>query len=120
MLKAIAIQMSDCCEELNTQIKRMSSLSWEIESVIKNLSLLSDMDVVMEEVRKKGENLDEENVELIQMKQALGNIRAMYVTCENRVLDEYEQSGIMWRQEMLGYCDLKPVSQILRRLDFII
>jgi predicted double-glycine peptidase len=101
------------CESLETQVRDIKNQMLELENVKRNIKGLSGMDTVIKKLNTQSENIEQEYSQLNQMLQALNKIVLYYSKCENRILDNGEQSIIVYHRKEVGTNDFTGIISIL-------
>jgi type II secretory pathway component GspD/PulD (secretin) len=104
------------CAGLETQVYDLKNQMCELENVVKSIKGLSGMDDVIERLEKQSSNLEQEYRQLNRMLQALNKILVYYSKCENRILDNGEQSVILYNRKKVGTNDFSGILNILNSI----
>lgn len=94
------------CNELHGQVQQYRYIASEIEAVKNGVSLLSGMEEILERMQRAMWKIGEEISVYDQMTQALDKINYFYLTNENRIVNNAEQSEIVYNRARVERIDL--------------
>ena len=112
-------RMEDSCVQLERQMLELEQLHIELESVIRSLSSLSGMDDLIVRLSTQKSCMGTESQGISQMMRGLDKITVDYMSCENRICDNGEQSIVRFVRKEVGVSDLGKVSNMLGNISFI-
>lgn len=90
----------------------------ELSRVSASLRSLSGMEEILKEIQRIQEELRKEYEGLQQMMQVLDKAAISYQSCENRIIDEYEEATIHFKKSEVGFTNLKQLNEVLSDLKF--
>lgn len=113
MFKVIINQLISTCAELENDIRQSNYYSEQLYETITNLSTLSGLEEIIVVIKKDREALEEEILKMKQMLQALSKVVQSYQSCENRIINEYEQTNVLYPKLSIGTVDLGKINTIV-------
>lgn len=90
MFRVFLNQLAYCCEELEQTAVRQRNEIQNIDDIIRTLHSLSGMEHVIGVLRKKREELRQQQQEMLNMLQGLEKIRLCYLKTEQRITENCE------------------------------
>ena len=108
------MQMHNSCRQIEQQVRILSGIEEELENVIPAVSSLKGMEDLAGQIRKKLVDVQEEKLILRQMLQVLSKILMNYVSCENRLINEFEQNTYYFHPRDIGIFQIQKVSDLIR------
>lgn len=119
MFKVEIDPLLETCENLKVLSMRLEQETENLKSIASALYDLSYLEEQTESILKRQKRLNENEMQLGQMKQALANIAECYRRSEERVITEYESPKPPFTAEPLAGRDLRPFTARLKQLDII-
>lgn len=113
MFKVIMNQLTAACSDLEVYIRSGVSYAERLHETITNLSSLSGLEEMILVLKKDQEVLENEIFQMRQMLQALTKVVQTYQSCENRIVNEYEQTNVLFPKLGIGSVDLKKLNSIV-------
>lgn len=114
MFQVMIIQLHDSCRQIEQQVRALSGVVEELERVISAVAALDGMEDIATELKKKLADVQEEEVILRQMLQVLNKILLNYVSCESRLINEFEQNTYHFHPRDIGVFQIQKVSDLIR------
>lgn len=114
MFQVMIIQLHNSCRQIEQQVRALSSVVEEMEKIILTVAALDGMDDIAVELRTKLADIQEEEMILRQMLRVLGKILLNYVSCESRLVDEFEQNNYYFHPRDIGTFQIQKVSDLIR------
>ena len=97
MFSVFIRQLDGNCDELQYLAKKRWYQIQRLEQVIGQLSSLSGMDHVIQQLKVKKEELEKQQQDLLDMIQALIKIRMHYSKAENDILENSEECRVRYK-----------------------
>lgn len=119
MFKVIIEPLLETCDNLKVLSLRLEQEAETLKSVEAALSSLSYLDEQRKDIRRQMAKLDEKQMQLVQMKQALSGIAECYGRSEERITKEYEQSAPLLSAVRLDFNSFRKMSVSLKRMEVI-
>lgn len=114
MFQVMIMQMHNSCRQIEQQVRILSDIEDELKNVIPAVSSLKGMEDLAGQIRKKLADVQEEKLILRQMLQVLSKILMNYVSCENRLINEFEQNTYYFHPRDIGIFQIQKVSDLIR------
>lgn len=106
--------LGNSCHQIEKQVRTLSSVVEELESMIPAISVLPGMQELSGRLTANLEELREEERLLRQMLQVLNKILLNYVSCEDRLINEFEQNIYFFQPKEIGVFQVQKVSDLIR------
>ncbi len=107
-------QMIDDCGQLGKQNNEYGQLIVELETAINSLSSLSYMDDIIMRLKTQKSAMDGQHMIMRQMTQALDKTAGIYISCENKICDNGEQSVVHFVRKEVVSTSLKNIYDVLQ------
>lgn len=114
MFQVMIMQLHDSCRQIEQQVRILSGAEEELKNVIQAVASLEGMEDLAGQIRKKLEEVQEERLVLRQMLQVLGKILMNYVSCESRLINEFEQNTYYFHPRDIGIFQIQKVSDLIK------
>ena len=114
MFQVMIMQMRNSCRQIEQQVRILSGIEEELKNVIPAVSSLKGMEDLVGQIRKKLADVQEEKLVMRQMLQVLSKILMNYVSCENRLINEFEQNTYYFHPRDIGIFQIQKVSDLIR------
>ncbi len=113
MFNVMAEQMVQECNRMERETSELSAQGMELDGAISELKSLSAMGEAVTKLEHLRVQLDTEDMILRQMAQALNKALLYYMSCENRVCGNAEQSVVTYAQRETGMNRFSAIADIL-------
>lgn len=114
MFQVIIMQLYNSCSQIEQQVRTLSGVVEELESIIPTVSALSGTEELVDRLNGDLRDLREEELLLRQMLQVLNKILLNYVNCEDRLINEFEQNIYFFQPKEMGVFQIQKVSDLIR------
>lgn len=114
MFQVIIMQLYNSCNQMEQQVRTLSGVVEELESIIPAVSALPGTEELADRLNSDLWDLREEELLLRQMMQVLNKILLNYVNCEDRLINEFEQNIYFFQPKELGVFQIQKVSDLIR------
>lgn len=114
MFQVIIMQLNNSCSQIEQQVRTLTGIVEELESIIPTVSALPGMEEFADRLNSDLRDLREEELILRQMLQVLNKILLNYVNCEDRLINEFEQNIYFFQPKELGVFQIQKVSDLIR------
>ncbi|MBD5450246.1 MAG: hypothetical protein HDR28_08870 [Lachnospiraceae bacterium] len=114
MFKVIIMHLYNSCSQIEQQVRTLSGVVEELESVILTVSALPGTEELVGRLNGDLRDLREEELLLRQMLQVLNKILLNYVNCEDRLINEFEQNIYFFQPKELGVFQIQKVSDLIK------
>ena len=114
MFQVMIMQMHNSCHQIEQQVRILSDIEEELKNVISAVSSLAGMEDLAGQIRKKLADVQEEKLLLRQMLRVLSKILMNYVSCEYRLINEFEQNTYYFHPRDIGTFQIQKVSDLIR------
>jgi len=113
MFQVIIMQLYNSCSQIEQQVRTLSGVVEELESIIPTVSVLPGAEELADRLNGDLRDLREEELLLRQMLQVLNKILLNYVNCEDRLINEFEQNIYFFQPKELGVFQIQKVSDLI-------
>lgn len=113
MFQVIIMQLYNSCSQIEQQVRTLSGVVEELESIIPTVSALTGTEELADRLNGDLRDLCEEELLLRQMLQVLNKILLNYVNCEGRLINEFEQNIYFFQPKELGVFQIQKVSDLI-------
>ena len=114
MFQVMTGQLQYECGRIETQVRELFSLAEELEKVRQAAAFVPGMEEIAVRLGKELVQVQEEEMILRQMLQALDKILLNYTGCEDRILNEFEQNIYVFKPRDVGVFQIPKVSDLIR------
>lgn len=114
MFQVIIMQLYNSCSQIEQQVRTLSGVVEELESIIPTVSALPGTEELVDRLNGDLRDLREEELLLRQMLQVLNKILLNYVNCEDRLINEFEQNIYFFQPKEMGVFQIQKVSDLIR------
>ncbi len=114
MFQVMIVQMRNSCRQIEQQVRVLSGIEEELKNVIPAVSSLKGMEDLAGQIRKKLADVQEEKLILRQMLQVLSKILMNYISCESKLINEFEQNTYYFHPRDIGIFQVQKVSDLIR------
>ncbi len=104
------------CGQIEAQVSEITGQMLELEDAIRQLRSISCMEEAVAKLEYLHSEMDFERTVLRQMMLGLNQTILSYLSCENRICDNGEQSVLYHARRETGINDLSGISNILSGL----
>lgn len=114
MFQVIIIHLYNSCGQIEKQVRALQGVAQELESIVPAVNALPGMEEIAGRLVGQLEQVREEERLLRQMLQVLNKILLNYVSCEDRLINEFEQNIYFFQPKEIGVFQIQRVSDLIR------